>query len=96
MAIPDVFYDFCLYLHQDSMEVYGPDVQDVIDGALQHIPVEQRLLLRNYLSELLSGQYSDNQLQEIFHSTDAELGIRRGLRQFLAQIRDTINSGIGK
>ncbi len=96
MSIPSEFYDFCLYLHQDSMEVYGPEVQNVIDGALRHMPRDQRMSLRDYLEKLLTGEYSDKQLQEIFSGTDAELGIRQGLRQFLARVRDTIDADISK
>jgi hypothetical protein len=32
MQIPDEFYDFCLYLHQDSFDVYGTDPKDTADA----------------------------------------------------------------
>lgn len=37
IRIPQEFYDFCLYLHQDSIVVYGATVEDIIAGALRHI-----------------------------------------------------------
>jgi hypothetical protein len=98
MQIPEEFYDFCLYLHQDSMVVYGSKIEDVISGALQHMDKERRANLRKYISQLLAGEYSDTELQEIYRATDAELGIRNenGIRHFLALVRDTIDQNISR
>lgn len=92
MNITEEFYDFCLYLHQDYT-LYGPKPQDWIDGALRHMDKERRSALKDYLDGLLSGDYSDAQLQEIYRSTDTELRIwdDRGVRLFLEMVRDTID-----
>lgn len=74
MQIPDEFYDFCLYLHQDSEHVYGPEPQDWIKGALRHIDRKCHPALRAYVDELLNGNYTGKELQDIWHSTDAEMG----------------------
>jgi hypothetical protein len=96
MQIPEEFYDFCLYLHQDSMVVYGPEIQDVIAGALRHMDRASRVALRKYIDKLLTGNHSDAELQAIYRTTDAELGIRNdgGMRHFLAMVRDTIDKNI--
>jgi hypothetical protein len=92
MSTPREFYDFCLYLHQDSVEIYGSDPQDWIEGALQLMQTdERRARLRAYVNELLTGEYSDAQLLEIYRNTDPEMGIDRGLRHFFAMVRDIID-----
>jgi hypothetical protein len=64
MQIPEEFYDFCLYLHQDSAGVYGFSVEDIIDGDLRHMKPAQRLLLRDYIRHLIAGDYSDDELAD--------------------------------
>ena len=98
MQIPQEFHDFCLYLHQDSMVVYGPKIEDVITGALRHMDKERRAALRKYVDQLLADDYSDAELQAIYRATDAELGIRNddGIRYFLAMVRDAIDQTILK
>lgn len=93
MNIPDEFHRFCLYIHQESAYVYGPDPQDWIEGALAGMSAEQRTTLRAYVDHLLSGPYTEQELQAIWSDTDAEMGFRdeRSLRNFLGLIRDTID-----
>lgn len=91
MKTPAGFYDFCFYLHQDADYVYGPELQDMISGALQHVPKERRPPLRAYLDHLLTGNYSDAQLMDIYHGAEPEMGIRRGVRHVFTMIRDTID-----
>lgn len=94
MQIPEEFYDFCLYLHQDSFYVYGTDPKDIAAGAMAHMSKEQKLALRAFLEQLLTGDYSDAQLDEIYRGTDAEIGFRETLRYFLALTRDTIDRAV--
>jgi hypothetical protein len=93
MKIPEEFYEFCLYLHQDSFDVYGREPEDLAAGPLRHMSKEQKLTLRAFLDQLLTGNYPDDQLQEIYRGTDAEIGFREGLRYFLGLVRDTIDRG---
>lgn len=76
MNIPEEFYTFCLGLHQDSSYVYGPEPEDWIKGALGFVQKDRHVVLRNFLVELLSGDYSDAQLNKIYFSTDAEVSVR--------------------
>lgn len=91
MQIPEEFYNFCLYLHQDSFHVYGTEWEDIAAGALQHMPKERKLALRAFLDHLLTNNYSDAQLDKIYYSTDAEIGFRDTLRRFLGLVRDMID-----
>jgi len=94
MQIPEEFYDFCLYLHQDSFHMYGTDPKNIAAGAMEHMSETQKQTLAAFLNELLTGSHSDDQLQEIYRGTDAEIGFRgEELRHFLGLARDTIDRG---
>ncbi|MEA2876067.1 MAG: hypothetical protein QOF14_1263 [Hyphomicrobiales bacterium] len=95
MQIPEEFYDFCLYLHQDSFYMYGTDPKNIAAGAMEHMSKEQNLALRAFLNHLLTGGYSDDELQKIYRDTDPEISFHgEELRYFLALVRDAINRGL--
>ena len=60
---------------------------------LQSMSKEQKVALRIFLDHLLTGNYSDEQLQEIYRRGDADIGFRSGLRYFFELVRDTIDRG---
>lgn len=91
MKASDEFYDFCAGMHQD-IDLYGPEPRDWIDGALGAVRKERLTVFRDYLNELLTGDYSDHQLSELYHSASPEMGITSGIRYFLEMARDTIDS----
>jgi hypothetical protein len=94
MQIPDEFYDLCLYLHQDSFYVYGTDPKDIAAGAIRHMSKAQKETLGAFLDVLLTGNYSDDELQEIYRRGDPEIGFRgEELRYFLGLVRATIDRG---
>ena len=92
MQASDEFSQFCLGLHQDFM-LYGPEPQDWINGALDFVEQGRWRALRGYVDRLLTGGYSDAQLQQLYRDTASELAIwdDRGVRPFLTMLRDTIN-----
>lgn len=94
MKIPEEFYTFCLGLHQDSSYVYGPEPEDWIRGALGLLRKENHGALGSFLVELLGGEHSDAELNEIYFSTDAEVSVRgpKGIREFLEMVRDSIEA----
>jgi hypothetical protein len=95
MQIPEEFYDFCLYLHQDSFEVYGREPADLAAGPIRHMSKQQKLALRAFLDHLLTGNYSDAQLQEIYRKGDADIWFSDdSLRYFLRLVRDTIDRSV--
>jgi len=54
---------------------------------------EQKVALRKFLDHLLTGNYSDALLQEIYRRGDADISFPHGLRYFLGLVRDTIDRG---
>lgn len=95
MQIPDVFYDYCIWLHQDSYIFYGPMMEDIVAGALKKIRPERWPELRAFVHELLTGPYSESDLMTIFRSTDADVTPRGpdGARAFLTYLRGLIDAG---
>lgn len=95
MQIPDVFYDYCIWLHQDSFILYGPTPEDVAAGALKMIRREQWPQLRKFVHELLTGPYSESDLMAIFRSTDADVTPRGpdGARMFLTYLSGLMDAG---
>lgn len=91
MVPSDEFFDFCSGLHQD-FERYGPEPEDWIDGALGFVEKGKLQALSDYIQGLLTGSYSNAQLQEIYRNTYTELrfGDDKELRLFLEMIRDRI------
>jgi hypothetical protein len=95
MNVSDEFFDFCSGLHQD-FDLYGPEPQDWIKGALGFVAPGRLPVLREYLAELQTGGYSDAQLQEIYRSTYTELRIwdDRGVRPFLETVLNIIDNSL--
>jgi len=90
MQIPDGFFDFCLYLHQDSFDVYGTEPKDIAAGATKHMSKAQKQTLAAFLDELLNGNYSEDQLQDIYRRGDPEISFSP-MRYFFGLVRDAIN-----
>jgi hypothetical protein len=95
MQIPDVFYDYCIHLHQDSFHVYGPTPEEVSAGALKAVSRDRWPQLRAFIEELLAGPYSEADLMKIIRSTDADMTPRGpdGARKFLIFLRFLIDAG---
>ncbi len=96
MNITDEFYKFCQGLNQDSFELYGPDPQNWIKEALEFVNNDRLPLLRDYLVELLTGDYTDAELNEIYSSTETEIRIQgnKGVRPFLEDVLEIIDDGL--
>lgn len=92
MKPSDEFFSFCSGLHQD-FDLYGPGLEDWIDGALGFVAKGRLLALRDYISGLLAGAYSKEELQELYRSTFTALAIwdDEDIRSFLALVRDRID-----
>ena len=88
---PDEFFRFCRGMHQDAFEVYGPEIENVIAGALGFVAKDRQLMLARFLRELLAGS-SDAEIMALYRSSDAEIGFRdpRGLRPYLQMVAETI------
>ena len=87
----DEFFRFCSGIHQDFVEVYGPGVDDWIEGALGFVDKDRHLALAQFLREVLAGS-SDAEIMALYRSTYTELAFReaRDLRLFLQMVAETI------
>ena len=75
------------------MLLNGPEPEDWIRGALEFVPRGRLPILREYLTQLIDGPYSDAELQALYRSTYTEVGVRgdSGVRVFLKMTRDIID-----
>jgi hypothetical protein len=78
--------------------MYGPAPEDWIDGALGFVEERRWPLLRRFIHDLLNGEYSNAQLQEVYRNTYTELrfGDDKELRLFLEMVRDRIDQKLAK
>lgn len=91
--ISNEFFDFCSGLHQGYDVLYGPEPQDWVKGALEFVRKDRRRALRDYVDGLLKGGYNYAELQSLWKSTYADLGLHdeTSMRNFLRLIGDTID-----
>lgn len=94
MQVSDEFFQFCSALNQDCMVFYGSDPQNLIYGALGSVHKDRLIVFRDYLNELLASDLPEDQLQEMFHSSYADITFTRGLRDFLGLARDAIDENL--
>lgn len=57
---------------------------------LGDLTTAEKKILREFLSEILTDRYSDEQLQDLWAKTHAEVGFPEGLRKILTIVRDHI------
>jgi hypothetical protein len=94
MLIPDVFKELCRLFHQDVMLIY-PTPEEMVASALKQMHVlgqlndERKVVLLQFLDELLSGRHTPAEIQEIWHQTTADINFPNGedLLAFLQLIR---------
>ncbi|MFZ5930887.1 MAG: hypothetical protein ACOY15_06700 [Pseudomonadota bacterium] len=92
MRASNELYAFCAGMSRNSDRNVST-FQGWIAGGLSLVDKEHLLVFRNYLDELLSGRYSNSQLEEIYNSTDPEIAISgsEAARFLFEVVRDTID-----
>ncbi len=89
MQIPGEFRKMAENFHQDWL--LPPDtLEDATKFVLWNLLPEERKRLKAFLSEIVSDRYSDEQLQNLWAQTSAEIGFPEGLRMVLTMVRDHI------
>lgn len=91
MDIPEAFRRFGGLFYQRGYEDFAS-----IDAWIAHNfnagPAPERAVLKNFLGELLSGRYSDQELADIWRSTNPDLDFKLGYhRNFLKKVRDMMD-----
>ena len=84
----------CFYTgSRDGIDALEEWVESVVRF---HRSEKQKAVIKPYLDELLSGQYSDVQLEDVWNSASPGYKINRGgHRTILALIRDALERGTG-
>ena len=72
--------------------MYGNDAKNIALGAMKHMSKTQKQTLAAFLDELLTGNYSEDQLQEIYRRGDPEISFSP-MRYFFGLVRDAIDRG---
>ncbi len=75
--IPDEFMKFTEFFHQD-FDKFFPDGEGFIEDALANTPPNDRIVIKNYLEELLSNKYDEQERRLIWRSTRAHISPFRG------------------
>lgn len=95
MNIPDEFKFLCRSFYQGVEEVYA-STQEIVDDAVATLTPEQKIVVKDYLDELTSGKYDEQQLWDIWEEAGAGFRITTGEKgqsaKFLGRIRAAILS----
>lgn len=91
--IPDEFRFLCRSFYDGVGEVYS-STQEMVDDAVATLTPEQKLVVKDYLDELMSGKYDEQQLWDIWEQAGACFRITTGVKgqsaKFLGRIRAAI------
>lgn len=94
MTIPEAFRFMCIHFYQGVTEDYQTK-DDLIDFAISDLTREQRKIVRDYLDELMSGRYSEEQIERIWRQAGADVHISRGIKgdsaKFLGELRKALD-----
>ena len=91
MHVPEEFWKMAENFHQDWL--LPPDtLEDAARFALHNLSPDEQSRLKAFLWAIIS-QASEDQLQELWAQTRAEVGFSEGLRLVLATVRDQIDAG---
>jgi hypothetical protein len=89
MHAPPEFLKMAANFHQDVL--LPPDtLADAAKFAVWNLSPEELKRLKAFLSEIVTDRYSEEQLQNLWAQTAAEIGFDPGLRMVLAMVRDQI------
>lgn len=101
MTIPDAFDKIANTFHQDT-HLFYKTLDDAVRASLVELTPEEMLIAKEYLDDLLSKNYSDEQLVAIWDQTlggAGGFGISRGnegdAAGFLSLIRAALVSSLG-
>jgi hypothetical protein len=91
MVVPQEFEHLARGFYQGSGHEVST-LQEWIEEALKRLNAKQKVVVKGFLTELLSGNHDEAELQHVWNSTSADYFVSgdRGLRTFLTMIRDAI------
>jgi hypothetical protein len=95
--IPEEFNTIVEFLVPDIQYLY-PNVEDLFDTRLQEMTTAQRNIVKNYLDELLSGKYQEEDLRVMWRASEARLlpfwGDEGSCAEFLKIMRSRVAASL--
>lgn len=95
MQIPEEFREMCIRFYQGVTEDFDAN-GELINYAISDLNGAQRKVVRDDLDELMSGRYSEEQIEAIWRAAGAEIRISRGEKgdsaRFLGEIHRALES----
>ena len=94
IEIPKAFKEFCAWYDLEYRDELS-DGQDLIAFVLDNIGVDGRSVVKSFLSTLLSGEFSNDALQDLWRRAGARVLFtsETDLRPFFEHIVDRISAG---
>jgi hypothetical protein len=93
MNVPEDFHQLCGLFYPHSNEEYATEDEWIAGIVHRFLRGRDRKIVKAFLDELLSGQYTDAELERVWQSTSPTYGFRPGgHRIFLTKIRDLLGS----
>jgi hypothetical protein len=90
MLIPEEFKYFAQWFYQGSADEFATQ-QDWVSSAVRRLDAPKRVVLKQFLDELLNGNHDENELELVWASTSADYYVH-DMRGFLSMIRDAVGS----
>jgi hypothetical protein len=99
MLIPVAFKKLCRYFHQDIMLIYSSPkaaIEGAIVDALAAMTNEERVIVQDFVNELLNGRYTEEELETVWSRTPADFDFSGpgGMVTVLKLIRDLTDASL--
>jgi hypothetical protein len=91
MLVPVEFQKLCCFFDQDMMLIHR-SLEAAIAYALDALNADERVVVRDFLDELLSGHHNDEEIDQVWQESRAQIGFTnaRELIIVLGLIREMI------
>jgi hypothetical protein len=90
VLVPNEFEKLCQWFHQD-WHLTNPSPEHMVRSALATLSEKERIVVRSFLDELLSGRHDVEELQRIWWETPADIYFPGGdIVKFLQFVRTSI------
>ena len=91
--MPRVFVELCGWFHQDVLSIY-PTFSEAVSAFVRQLDDSSKVALNAYLSELISSDATDQQLQELWGRCGADWWFtKESIRDFFRGVQRAIASG---
>lgn len=95
MQIPSDVELLCRSFFQGVTDLYD-STSEMIKHAVSDLAPDQRIAICNFLDELTSGKYTEDEIESTWRQAGAEIRISRGVpgdaTKFLVMLRSALNN----